>query len=176
MRLLHKAALNKKLSAVALPRNLRMQGQSERVHTMFALTPLYLGMFFNGIAEDYEAANELRMFAAASEEQLDTISQMLVFWWFYALDRFEGQQNLSNPDVREGLRNIWGFSEEGIERSRMLPDATPEEELVPLIFSFISRTLRTQPLNLPIVSSHLHRAQMRALRDPEGAVRELRAV
>lgn len=161
----------KKIGRIQQQRGLRMEQQPEEVRTYFLLTPIYVALFFRNIMGDPDAENELRVFANASEQELDSVIRTFVFWWFYALDRIGGNFFLGNINVRTGLRNIWGYSDEQVENLTCAIDAIPREEVATFPWRYICKTLDNKSLSFLAINRHLHNAQMRVLKDPMEAMR-----
>lgn len=161
----------KKIGSIQRQRNLRMGRQPEQINIYFVLTPIYLALFFKNIMGDADAKDELQAFALASEQELDKISRMLVFWWFYSLDRIVGNPLLSETNVRRGLSNIWDFSDEQIENLINKLDALPKEKVAMFPWRYICEVLGNDSLSFLFIGEHLNNAQIRVLRDPEDAMR-----
>lgn len=168
---LDKVTLMKKIGSVQKQRGLRMERQTEQVKIQFVLTPIYVALFFKNIMRDPGAQDELHAFAIASEQELNNISRMLVFWWFYAIDRIVGNPLLSDINVRRGLRDIWDFSENQLEELINNTDAIPKEKVAMFPWRYICQTLNRDSLSFLAINGNLHNAQMRVLRDPEEAMR-----
>ncbi len=101
---------------------------SEGVHARFLPIPFYLVAFYEGIGEGSNTKEMLRVLARASDERLDIFNKLLVFWWFWSGDRIMNLNacSLNNSEVQEGLRSIWGISDDARTEFTRMFDAAPQ--------------------------------------------------
>ena len=94
----------------------------------------YLRLFFSGIADDSNCKDLLKVLAQGNRETIRQISKLLVFWFFYSLDRdvLRGNDDfLENSDVRTYFKRVWFlYDSELYHFTNSLDNANIEKRLV----------------------------------------------
>lgn len=110
MRFFDERRLNQKIASVCQPRNLRLGNQNTATINLFGPVTMYLGAFYQGIADDTEGTDILHVLANTSENRFEAFNMLLAFYWFWSLDRLLHRISLQDSGVQKGLEEIWDVS------------------------------------------------------------------
>ncbi len=165
MRFFDKRTLLLKVSENGKRRSERVQGVNAAVLTHYAISATYLGDFYYRIAEDANCSDILTALANASEEQLDSVDLVLIFFWFYARDRICGDGCLSDKDVLVCLAYVWGLgSDRFINLVKQFDTIGPERIFFhPLMVCYA--IIDHPDLSPLFVAKHLRDAFMKTIRE-----------
>jgi hypothetical protein len=108
----------KKLDIVFSYRNdLLDKCESTDVQEMFDLAYKSIMYFYIYLSKDPNGKEILYdMFGKASEKQLDEVHRLLIFWFFWFRDFGNDFNSLRSDEIRDGLKNIWSFSDIEIDK------------------------------------------------------------
>jgi len=172
MRFFDKRILIVKLNSVMVPRNAIHDTQHPLVIINCTGIGMFIGKFYEGLAEDANTKEILHELAAANGVQLDGINKLLAFWWCWSWDRFEGRPFLSNEKWLESLRTVWGFSEVDIEQMTKHFDAKQPLALNEL-WRMICGLLYVPSLSPVFAFIHLRNALVETMREVEEFASEI---
>lgn len=117
MKFFDKISLNKKISAISLERNKKTWELKETIHPLWIMVAPYLGLIFQGIADDSNCKEVFNVFVKADEKSLNQVSKLLVFWFFWSLDRHAGYNDmLQDAKTKEYFLKIWNLNSEEFEK------------------------------------------------------------
>lgn len=102
-----------KLNPIFIPRIVATRSQDlDEVVEVFMLAYKSIISFYVSMSQDANSKEILLdMFGGASDMQLDDAHQLLIFWFLWQRDHVRHLNFLKSVKVRDGLKNIWSFSE-----------------------------------------------------------------
>ena len=132
----------------------------DKVHPFFSIIPIYLGQFYQGISTDSNTSVILNAFAQIDEQTLDSIDQMLVFWFFWSMDRLAGHYLLNDAKVQYGFKTIWSINEDRQKELIQIFDGLRPEEQPSFLWKLVQKLLGDKSLSPLFALVHLRNAQM----------------
>lgn len=142
--------------------------QFEAIRSRFLYLPFYLSFFYEGLYDDENTQDVFNVLATLEKIQIDSINQMLVFWWFWSLDRLEKEVSLTQDDITLGLHNIWSLDSKWVEElTQVLDNRFPDS---PNALWEIIQDIAAKNMSSVFAFPHLRNAQVGMLRSPEFSV------
>lgn len=166
MKLLDKISLTQKI-AYWLPRReaqLEMCMQKGSIHPLFRVMQSYLSMYYQGICDDPNTRDVLHAYAHATTDAIQRADALIVFWFFWSLDRLEGVSLLDQDGVKIGMATIWGIHKSSFEHLVQSFDALSDEQRTTYLWKLIAGNLGNEFLSSMFGLLHIRNAQIRVLK------------
>lgn len=147
MKFFEKVSVVRKVGAVNRKRGMVLQEMLGSVHPLFTTAQMYVANFYMGIIADPNTRDLMRAMSKSDEESLDRINCMLVFWFFWVMERWQGHQLFVLPQVRLGLSRIWSIDDKLLDELIERFAAIPVEEQSLQVWKYVQWALNDTSLS-----------------------------